>query len=162
MAIDGEPRNGDFARYIEQLSRTGGPEPGKVDKRAGIFSARPAPPPASASEPLSSAPWGQSPASPGVPARDAQAELTLAQRDGKRRASVLLGVAGIAVGIAAARVAFQALQRPYFDLDELMPAVFLGFLALMLFKAATGARKAKNVPARPLPPLQPSRHRKDG
>lgn len=29
MAIDGEPKNGDFARYIEELSRTGG-APGQV------------------------------------------------------------------------------------------------------------------------------------
>lgn len=34
MAIDMEPKNGDFARYIENLSRAGGATPGRVPSKA--------------------------------------------------------------------------------------------------------------------------------
>ena len=49
-----------------------------------------------------------------------------------------------------------------FDLDELMPAAFLVFFAVMLFKAAAGARNPRRPPLAKLPPLKTSAYRKDG
>ena len=52
MAIDLEPKNGDFARYIENLSRAGGATPGRVPskaeakRQAAAPVATPVPPPA--------------------------------------------------------------------------------------------------------------------
>ena len=52
MAIDLEPKNGDFARYIENLSRAGGATPGRVPskaeakRQAAAPVATPEPPPA--------------------------------------------------------------------------------------------------------------------
>ena len=33
MAIDAEPKNGDFARYIEELTSAGGASPGRIASR---------------------------------------------------------------------------------------------------------------------------------
>ncbi|MFY2019954.1 hypothetical protein ACOTD3_04250 [Achromobacter dolens] len=50
MAIDMEPKNGDFARYIENLSRAGGATPGRVPSKAETKrqAAMPAPTPSPA------------------------------------------------------------------------------------------------------------------
>ncbi|QKH38089.1 hypothetical protein FOC84_25400 [Achromobacter pestifer] len=173
MAIDGEPRNGDFARYIENLTRAGGTTPGQVpNKRAGSRqSATPVPPPPPAPAPrsdtLSSAPWGnpappplQSRQAPTAPGQEDAATVSMARHATQRKIGVILTVGGVLAGWAAARIIFEALRGPGFDLDEAMPAVFLAFFAIMLFKAARNARNPRNKT--PLPPLKRSSYRKDG
>ncbi|CAB3955343.1 hypothetical protein QEP16_11515 [Achromobacter insolitus] len=172
MAIDGEPRNGDFARYIENLTRAGGATPGRVpDKRAASRTASPsvpAPPvPAPRSETLSNAPWGnagtpsQQPwQAPPAPGQEDAGTVSLARHATQRRIGVILTVGGILAGWAAARIIFEALRGPGFDLDQAMPAVFLAFFAIMLFKAARNARNPRNKA--PLPPFKHSSYRKDG
>lgn len=171
MAIDGEPRNGDFARYIENLTRTGGASPGQVpDKRAQSRPAAPPPsppPPATPSETLSGAPWGkpappplQSRQAPAAPGQTDAAEVSMARQATQRKIGVILTVGGILAGWAGARIIFEALRGPGFDLDEAMPAVFLFFFAMMLFKAARNARNPRGKT--PLPPLKRSSYRKDG
>ncbi len=168
MAIDGEPRDGDYARYIENLTRTGGATPGQVaDKRKVSRTAAPPPPskPApssSGSGSLSGAPWGNSSAqpAPAAPGQDDAASMTLARQATQRKIGVVLTIGGILAGWAAVRILFQALRGPGFDLDEAMPAVFLAFFAFMLFKAAGSARNPRGKA--PLPPLKRSSYRKDG
>lgn len=171
MAIDGEPRNGDFARYIENLTRAGGATPGQVpDKRAAARTAPPPVPPAPSTGPsgsLSGAPWGKSskpstqyqPA-PAAPGQEDAASMTLARQATQRKIGIVLTIGGILAGWAAVRIIFQALRGPGFDLDEAMPAIFLAFFAFMLFKAAGRARNPRNKA--PLPPLKRSSHSKDG
>ncbi len=80
----------------------------------------------------------------------------------QRKQGIFLTIAGAVAGWAAVNVAFKALHAPRFDLDDFMPAVFLGFFALMLFKAASGARDPRKRPLEKLPPLKTSSYRKDG
>lgn len=182
MAIDAEPKNGDFARYIEELTRTGGASPGRIASRrdarrqtAPLSVPTPVPvPPSPTPGSLSDAPWGNTASSSPrtrstpqapvatLPDQPDEANLTLARQARQRKLGVVLTVAGIMAGWAAANIAFRALHSPRFELDELMPAVFLGFFALMLFKAAKGARSPRKTPLNKLPPLTPSSYRKDG
>ncbi|HEY9270853.1 hypothetical protein [Achromobacter sp.] len=173
MAIDGEPRNGDFARYIENLTRAGGVTPGQVpDKRSGSRPAAspvspPPPAPATRSDNLSSAPWGNSaPPSqqpwqaPTVPGQEDTAAASMARHATQRKIGIILTVGGILAGWAAVRIIVGALRGPGFNLDEAMPAIFLAFFAIMLFKAGRSARNPRNKAA--LPPLKRSSYRKDG
>ncbi|MPT39291.1 MAG: hypothetical protein E2603_12480, partial [Achromobacter sp.] len=143
MAIDAEPKDGDFARYIENLTNAGGTTPGRVpDKRqigrkAASPVAVPVPPPASDS--LSTAPWGK-PASPPMQARrdtgspgstaapqSDEGTVSLARRARQRKIGAILTIAGVLAGWAAVNIAFRAFRSPQFELDEFAPAVFLGF-----------------------------------
>lgn len=173
MAIDMEPKNGDFARYIENLSRAGGATPGRVPSKAERRQATaPTPAPAPSPGSLNDLAWGKT-ASPqshradSVPPTvapgqtDAEA-VSLAKRARQRKQGIFLTIAGAVAGWAAVNVAFKALHAPRFDLDDFMPAVFLGFFALMLFKAASGARDPRKRPLEKLPPLKTSSYRKDG
>ncbi|MGY6270207.1 hypothetical protein ACXIUT_10990 [Achromobacter denitrificans] len=174
MAIDAEPKDGDFARYIENLTRAGGGTPGRVASRreAAWRASGPAPAPAASPappEPLSTAPWGKSappgspvptPGSP-LPREEDPAAASLARRARQRKIGIILTVAGALAGWAAARIVFEVLRRPQFDMDELMPAIFLAFFAVMLFKAAGNARNPGKAPPAKLPPLKPSSYRKD-
>ncbi|MCZ8406839.1 hypothetical protein SB816_09615 [Achromobacter sp. SIMBA_011] len=177
MAIDMEPKNGDFARYIENLSRAGGATPGRVPSKAETKrqAAMPAPTPSPAPDQgsLNDLTWGKT-APPPLQSRradsvpptvapgqtDAEA-VSLAKRARQRKQGIFLTVAGAVAGWAAVNVAFKALHAPRFDLDDFMPAVFLGFFALMLFKAASGARDPRKRPLEKLPPLKTSSYRKD-
>lgn len=184
MAIDAEPKNGDFARYIEELTSAGGTSPGRIASRRDArrqtapvavpmpVAAPPSPTPGS----LSDSPWGNT-ASPSPSARSRsaseaplatfpgqpdEANITLARQARSRKIGAVLTVAGIMAGWAAANIAFRAFHSPRFELDELMPAVFLAFFAFMLFKAASSARNPRKSPLNKLPPLTPSSYRKDG
>lgn len=172
MAIDGKPKDGDFARYIENLTRTGGVTPGRVpDKRsaAKASQAKTAAPVPVTSDSLSGAPWGntasRSPSlpgmSPGATAPSDATDVTMAQRARQRKIGIVLTIGGILAGWSAVNIAFRALRNPHFDLDELMPAVFLAFFAFMLLKAASGARNPRNRTMGKLPPLKTSAYRKD-
>lgn len=177
MAIDMEPKNGDFARYIENLSRAGGATPGRVPSKAETKrqAAMPAPTPSLAPDQgsLNDLTWGKT-APPPLQSRradsvpptvapgqtDAEA-VSLAKRARQRKQGIFLTIAGAVAGWAAVNIAFKALHAPRFDLDDFMPAVFLGFFALMLFKAASGARDPRKRPLEKLPPLKTSSYRKD-
>lgn len=177
MAIDMEPKNGDFARYIENLSRAGGATPGRVPSKAETKrqAAMPAPTPSPAPDQgsLNDLTWGKT-APPPLQSRradsvpptvapgqtDAEA-VSLAKRARQHKQGIFLTIAGAVAGWAAVNVAFKALHAPRFDLDDFMPAVFLGFFALMLFKAASGARDPRKRPLEKLPPLKTSSYRKD-
>ncbi|MEN4918779.1 hypothetical protein ABE485_08915 [Achromobacter spanius] len=173
MAIDGEPKNGDFARYIETLTRTGAAAPGREsDRRDARREAPPRPAPATPGS-LSDAPWGnaappplqsRNAPSPGAtaPGQADEATVSLARRARQRKLGVVLTVAGMLAGWAAVNIGFRALHNPRFDMDELLPALFLAFFAFMLFKAASGARNPRKTPLEKLPPLTPSSYRKDG
>lgn len=176
MAIDLEPKNGDFARYIENLTRAGGVTPGRVpDKReasrqASSKVAVPVPPPVT-SDSLSTAPWGNTASrtppppshaqAPGSTAQSDTGEASMAQRARLRKIGIVLTVCGILAGWSAVNIAIRAFRSPQFELGELMPAVFLGFFAFMLLKAAGNARKPRNGMGK-LPPLKTSSYRKDG
>ncbi|EHK63279.1 hypothetical protein [Achromobacter arsenitoxydans] len=166
MAIDGEPKNGDFARYIENLTRAGGAAPGRASDTG---SARREAPTAPGS--LSDAPWGntappplQSRTAPGAtaPAQADEGTVSLARHARQRKIGVVLTIAGMLAGWAAVNIGFRALHNPRFDMDEMIPAIFLAFFAFMLFKAASGARNPRKTPLEKLPPLTPSSYRKDG
>ncbi|MFY0479317.1 hypothetical protein [Achromobacter marplatensis] len=173
MAIDLEPKNGDFARYIENLTNAGGITPGRVpDKReTARQAAAPVPPPAS--EPLSTAPWGKpappplqsrrDAASPGstAPVQNDEGTVSMARLARQRKIGAILTIAGILAGWAAVTIGFRVLRSPQFDLDALVPAIFLGFFAFMLIKAAGAARKPGKALLGKLPPLKSS-YRKDG
>ncbi|WP_241047451.1 hypothetical protein [Achromobacter xylosoxidans] len=179
MAIDMEPKNGDFARYIENLSRAGGATPGRVPRKAEarrqapVAAPAPAPIPVPGRDSLNDLAWGKTappplpsgsaesiPASVAPGQTDAEA-VSLAKRARQRKQGIFLTIAGAVAGWAAVNVAFKALHAPRFDLDDFMPAVFLGFFALMLFKAASGARDPRKRPLEKLPPLKTSSYRKD-
>ncbi len=176
MAIDAEPKDGDFARYIENLTRAGGTTPGKVPPKREAARRAPdaAPPPAPASaEPLSTAPWGKSappsrpapaasPSAAPSPGQEDPGAESLARRARQRKIGIVLTVAGVLAGWAAVRIAVDVLVNRRADLDELMPALFLAFFAFMLFKAARGARNPRGAPLGKLPPLKRSSYRKDG
>lgn len=182
MAIDAEPKNGDFARYIEELTSAGGTSPGRIAGRRDArrqtaplavptpVTARPSPTPDS----LSDAPWGNTASSSSrsrtapqapvatAPGQPDEANITLARRARQRKIGAVLTVAGIMAGWAAANIAFRAFHSPRFELDEFVPAVFLAFFAFMLFKAASSARNPRKTPLDKLPPLSQSSYRKDG
>jgi len=181
MAIDMEPKNGDFARYVENLSRAGGASPGRVPdkaetrRQASAPVATPsAPPSGSAKDSLYDLTWGKSAPPPlqsrraepaplvGVPGQEDAATVSMAKRARQRKLGIFLTIAGAIAGWAAVNIAFKALRSPHFDLDELMPAVFLAFFAFMLFKAASGARDPRKQPLGKLPPLKTTSYRKDG
>jgi hypothetical protein len=174
-----EPKNGDFARYVENLSRAGGASPGRVPdkaeakrRQAGTPAAAPASQPAQDS--LYDLTWGKSAPPPlqsrraepaplaGVPGQEDAATVSMAKRARQRKLGIVLTIAGAIAGWAAVNIAFRALRAPHFDLDELMPAVFLAFFAFMLFKAASGARDPRKQPLGKLPPLKTTSYRKDG
>lgn len=182
MAIDAEPKNGDFARYIEELTSGRGSSPGRIASRrdarrqtAPLSVPTPiAAPPSVTGGSLSDAPWGATASSssrprtahqPPVatpPGQPDEANTTLARQARQRKIGAVLTVAGIMAGWAAANIGFRALHSPRFELDEFMPAVFLAFFAFMLFKAASSARNPRKTPLNKLPPLNPSSYRKDG
>lgn len=167
MALGGEPKDGDYARYVKELSRV---------SASGLFNA-PSPDAtrspgatsggeSTSTSPLSSAPWGNGgtppvPHSTLPPAQPDTDAATLAKTAAKRGVGKVLTVAAAVVGLIAARIVLQALNNPRAGLDDFMPAVFLAFFAFMLFKAAGDARKPGKPLAGKLPPLK-STYRKDG
>ncbi|CAM4099857.1 hypothetical protein [Bordetella muralis] len=175
MAIYGEPKNGDFVRYIETLNRQTG-SPGQVlpRQRNAKPNARPAEttqadtpesvytyaprnksttPSYSPDSDTSSTAYTRN-ASPGATRdNDDESETTLAARSGQRHLSLGLGIAGaIALWNAVHRL-ITAINTRSLDLDSMVPIVFLSICAWMLFKGARGARRKQNKPLVKLPPL---------
>lgn len=176
MAIYGEPKNGDFVRYIEMLNRQSG-SPGQVlprQRNAKPNARQTETTPAEAPESIYSyAPRNKSTApayspdsdtsssaytrnaSPGSTrdSDDDEPSTTLAARSGQRHLSLGLGIAGaIALWNAAHRL-LTAINTRSLDLDSMVPVVFLLICAWMLFKGARGVRRKQNRPLAKLPPL---------
>lgn len=153
MSIYGEPKNGDFARYVEELSRRGIPSQGLQ-----------ALPPA-LEEPLPGATRGrrQKKARPPVatPAEPASIDLsdddgsaappaTLASQASQRQAaSGLSFFAFIAVCFAVWNLAAFVAEEHSSPTRFVVP----GLIAFWLFRAAARARKASRQSAAALPPL---------
>ncbi|WP_427183420.1 hypothetical protein ACL598_15405 [Bordetella bronchialis] len=186
MAIDGEPKDGDYVRYIEALINRGQAAPGQVMGRArGVPSA--SPPPSPGEVVRDAAPAGAArdfppgfgqpvPASPGIPRpfswgrgagskassapRDANpaSDATLAGRAARRRGAFAVAIVAIAIAWQAMRMLYDALRQPDFDPHALIPVAFLLVFAGMLWRAArSGRAQGKQPPAR-LPPLTTVSH----
>lgn len=157
MPLHGEPKNGDFAKYVESLGR-GGPPPGQVlpdaserpGKRLGLPSwgrarGKGVDLPTPTSPPASPLP---TPMPPGAQRDSQQPAPTLAARAGKRRLAFGLTVASVLLFWQAAGMLMSASTLP-FAIENYIPALFLGGVALMLLKAARDARS--KAAGQPLP-----------
>lgn len=180
MAIDGEPKDGDYVRYVEQLINRGQAAPGQViagtrGTRSGDASSMPgtgASPgavvrdarPGRQDELKLNVPWGRSTApattAPGAtappvpPAGAPQAgDTTLAARASKRRGAFAVTIVALAIAWQAVRMLFEALHRPGFDPQDLVPVAFLIIFAGLLWRAARSQRKRAGQPLASLPPL---------
>jgi hypothetical protein len=166
MAIYSEPKNGDYARYIEELVHRGQAAPGQVMAKASATVQMPATPP-SPGEVIPNVAQGTSkPAAPGktaasrtaalpmpIPPAGQDAGATLAGRAGKRRSALAVTIVSLAIAWQAVRMLIEAVRRPDFDLHELVPVAFLLIFAGILWRAARGQRSRANQPPARLPPL---------
>lgn len=159
MAIDGEPKDGDFVRYIEMLNRQAGNSPGQVlpRERRGAKLSKWSPTTASTStQPTDISPSARTyDTSPGS-TQDSdsnEAAPTLAARSGQRHLSLALGIAGAIALWSALHKLLTAVNTDNVDMDNMVPVVFLLICAWMLFKGARGARRKQNKPLAKLPPL---------
>ncbi|ARP82403.1 hypothetical protein CAL12_17315 [Bordetella genomosp. 8] len=150
MAIDGEPKDGDYVRYVEQLINRGQAAPGQVVAKTR--------------DPLSGTPTGAAPRVPPVPPSGAappvppagaaqERNATLATRASTRRGAFAVTIVALAIGWQAVRMLFEALRRPGFDPHELVPVAFLVIFAGLLWRAARSQRKRAGQPLASLPPL---------
>jgi hypothetical protein len=175
MAIDGEPKDGDYVRYIERLVNRGGLAPGQVPPPARKDAARSAQgtgvssgqsstlPSTPAPAPAGAEPWGRADggagtmhqtgsAKPGMAAPTPQ-PTTLAAQAGARIGARILKIVGAVLLFAAFRMGMTALQGPDHDPARLIPAAFLAiFGALLLFRSRGLNQKARQ-PLGSLPPL---------
>ena len=194
MSSPTEPRNGDYASYIDGLVNQGANAPGlagKASRRKKRQQASPADvfgpvgtDPASASSGLdpalqqpfgySSAPDTTAPSAPSRTARPASTHsdssadsgentLTLAQAAKKRLISLILSGISLALIVNVFHRFSDALQRGG-GIDDFIPVVFMGFVALIFFRASRAARRQSKRPPKPLPTLttlsSQSRHNK--
>jgi hypothetical protein len=142
MAIDGEPKNGDYARYVENLVNRGNPSPGQVLARDTTTPPRPNTTTKAKAQPPFPAPQSGN-----------TANISLAAQAAKRKVSIGVMIVALAVVWIAARMALAVVNAPEFQAEDLAPAVFLLFFAGMLFRGALGLRAdARKSPAQ-LPPL---------
>lgn len=147
MSTYGEPKNGDFATYVEELSRRGLPSQGLQ-----------------ALPPISTAPPAAQTAPERVRKRRAKNEPTPASADGNtaaaptlaeqarlRQASSRLGLFGfIAICFAVWNLAAYVADEH----SSLMRIAVPGLIAYWLFRAAARTRAQSRVAAAALPPLK--------
>lgn len=165
MAIYGEPKDGDFVRYIEQLNRQAGGTPGQVmpRKRSGILTKKPdnADNDFETNESVNTygAPIDQPTAtyspdmSPGSTENTPQKPATLAARSGQRHLALALSIAAfIALWNGLIKLADLAESENY-DIDNIIPIVFLMICAWMLFKGAQNIRRKQKQPLAKNAPL---------
>lgn len=152
MAIDGEPENGDFVRYIETLNRQAG-SPGQVlaqprrmtGRRRGAF-------PSIEDAPGTLGADSLSPGDTSTP--PAKAAPTLAARTGQRRIALILTIAGAFALWHAVRLLLLALEYDPVEFGDFVPAGFLAICAFMLFKGGSRLRASQQRSGLPkLPPL---------
>lgn len=164
MPFDGEPKDGDFVRYIEMLDRQAGGTPGAVPKRerGGTklklplpgWSTHETPQPAARPLPSPDARSGATvPSSGATRAEAGQPTDTLAARGGQRHLSLALSIAALVALWSAMQKLFFAIDTGTLDLDALVPVIFLLVCAGMLFKGAHSAGKKSRQPVSPLSPL---------
>lgn len=159
MAIDNEPKDGDFARYIETLNNR---SPSSTSTPPNIQT------PSSASGNLSDIHWGKGPSAqsyrtdtPSIQNPDAPASrATLASQAQQGKLGKLLGTAAFLVGFAAFRLLLGAINEGSFHLDDIIPIAFLGFFASVLFKGSRRLRTASRQALSELPPLTTRPHDK--
>src|SRR5690606_14876588 len=141
MAIDGEPEDGDYVRYIDSLNRQAG-SPGQVLQKPARASNRGSWGRRGATT-SHGAPSAPAPAAalPGVAPGDAgKPPPTLAARTGQRRVALALTIAGAFALWHAVRLLMLALEYDPMEFDDLVPAVFLGICAFMLLKGGSRLR----------------------
>ena len=166
MAIDGEPKDGDYVRYVEKLINRGLAAPGQVvGKAREVQPALMQPPspgevvrdaPAAAGKP--GKPWGRgaapaAAASPPTRNGASPADATLAGQASRRRGALAVTIIALAIAWQAIRMLFDALRQPGFDPRDLMPVAFLLIFAGMLWRAARSQRARASQPPTRLPPL---------
>jgi hypothetical protein len=166
MSIDGEPANGDYVRYIDELINRGQPAPGQVivqPRGIAATASRPGPgevvvtPPRGISMPQ--VPWkrgtvqAESKAAEPPVAGATGAQTTLAGRTTKRRGAVAVAIVALAILWQAVRMLITALNQPQIDWNDLVPVAFLFVFAAMLWQAGRGQRAAAKQPPGRLPPL---------
>jgi len=165
MAIYGEPKDGDFVRYIETLNRQAGGTPGQVtaSERLGILTKkwkktdekddlRDVVNTYGAPLEESSATYSTGIA-PGSTDNDNKESATLASRGAQGNLALILTIAAaVALWNAVSRL-ITMVKSNYYDLDQGVPILFLTMCAWMLFKASQNARRKKAQPLAKLPPL---------
>lgn len=168
MSLPGEPKNGDFASYVEALGRTGMQAPGQVIKptraekktrRQAIAHQEQQFPDAVPGGPQASqwdTGWGRndgksaSSAKPmprpqrgapgGFAAGSPDASGQLAKLASHRRVAFVLTIVAALLAFNALTTVIDALNHKPVQLEHFFPAVFWGFVSLMLFKSAQGLR----------------------
>ncbi|MFC4276815.1 hypothetical protein [Achromobacter aloeverae] len=182
MALDGEPKDGDYVRYVERLVNRGAPPPGQViaqDAAGGAKEHDAALSPGEVGRPASRRPaQGSSGATArtgtraypaGSPARDpapdngqANAMRTgaeagpapsLAARSAQRKISAVILVVALLIAWHAVRLILGAVDDGNVDVSALMPGVFLLAFALMVYGISRNIRRNADRPAAKLPPL---------
>lgn len=169
MPTHHEPRNGDYAAYVEQLSNRGANAPGQIIKPASgrkkrrldpdpfdgqtsgsmgpgsvdSILQRPASP--SSASPYAAAPL---PAGPGKDAPD-----TLASASKRRFAGLGIYVIVAVLFIQAFTMLIDAIEYGREDIDDYLPSLFLAAFAYVMLKAGRAARRQGRQAPKPLPPL---------
>jgi hypothetical protein len=165
MAIDGEPKNGDYARYVERLINRGSPSPGQVLSKADTAPTAPSPGEVlyQKNQKVQKANPGRTMAGDGQaePARAHPADLarpkagndTLAAQAVKRKISIGMTVVALVIAWSAVRMLVTAMNKPHFEMETIIPVAFLLVFAAMLYRGARGLRADARRPPRSLAPL---------
>jgi hypothetical protein len=165
MAIDGEPKNGDYARYVERLINRGSPSPGQVLSKADTAPVAPSP-----GEVLYQRNQKTQKTNPGrTMAGDSQRDTaranpadlakqkagsdTLAAQAVKRKISIGMTLVALVIAWSGVRMLVTAMQRPHFELETIIPVAFLLVFAAMLFRGARRLSADARKPPRALAPL---------
>jgi len=169
MALPQEPKNGDFASYVEALSRGGGRAPGEVGAPTRAPGAKGWGRSAPAGE--TGDPWTPLPGRSTTPHIPAQAQhpapgpqaspafeppwsgntapdaapQPLAARGAQRRISVIMALVSLVVAWVALGRLVEAINHRPFAFENLIPGLFLAAFAFMIYKAS---RQSRNKAAR--------------
>ena len=176
MAIEGEPRNGDYAAYIEALSRRGaGPgqtlreldshttsRTGWADMPTNVGKPEIYPTPGTGTAPYTPytpAPRSAAPrATPPVPGKVADRSdfgqddgaTTLSKQNERQRVSIVMLIVGGVIGLIGASMVIGGLL----DQDgDVIPGLFLLVFAWIFTRGAWRQRRRASAPLAKLPPL---------
>lgn len=164
MALPQEPKNGDFASYVEALSRGGGRAPGEVGSPTRAPGAKGWGRSAPAGE--TGDPWTPMPGRSSMPHIPAQAQhpapgpqassaseppwpgntspdatpRPLAARNAQRRVSVIMTLVSLVVAWVALGRLVEAINHRPFAVENLIPGLFLAAFAFMIYKASRQSR----------------------
>lgn len=165
MATDGEPKDGDFVRYIQRLNSPAGHTPGEVPPRksfGGLLNKQKTAEIVDSPESVYSympIPDAATPPSSGKPSRDEATDdqdpetATLASRSANRTLSFGLKIAGAIALWSAVSKLLTATNNNALDTDSLIPVVFLLVCAYMLFKGSRAVGKKQDKPLAKFSPL---------